>query len=260
LDARSTALSTLPSPFGQLLHQTNQKTLGGLEVVVVGSGEGDLPNHLGRAVDGFVHQLVAVAHPPGIPLHLPAPARGGDGGVVDDGVGPPACEDLADPVDLLLAAAVQGEHVALPEAEAEEGGGLHGGGAEEKQVGVLVVDAELARGVEGEVVVVEHGDYLGQQLTTFAQRQLVLQTKLARFLPEICCVGEKFDTFDNLLGGIMKMDRPLRVGREASQRLLTKARQDPGVVSQEEEAVALLRLHARHRLPLTTEQLVQEVD
>ena len=250
----------LPSSLGQLLHQTNQKTLGGLEVVVVGSGEGDLPNHLGRALDGLVHQLVAVAHPPGIPLHLPAPARGGDGGVVDDGVGPPACEDFADPVDLLLAAPVQGEQVALPEAEAEEGGGLHGGGAEEKQVGVLVVDAELARGVEGEVVVVEHGDYLGQQLTTFAQRQLVLQTKLARFLPEICCVGEKFDTFDNLLAGIMKMDRPLRVGREASQRLLTKARQDPGVVSQEEEAVALLRLHARHRLPLTTEQLVQEVD
>ena len=133
----------LPPSLRQLLDQTNQKTLGRLEVVVVGRGEGDLPNHLGRAVDGLVHQLVAVADPPGIPLHLPAPARGGDGGVVDDGVGPPAGEDLADPVDLLLAAPVQGEQVALAEAEAEEGGGLHGGGAEEKQVGVLVVDAQL---------------------------------------------------------------------------------------------------------------------
>jgi len=92
------------------------------------------------------------------------------------------------------------------DGEAEEGGGLHGGGAEEKQVGVLAVDAELARGVEGEVVVVEHGDYLGHQLATLAQRQLVLQTKLARFLPEICGVGEKFDTFHNLLTRIMEMD------------------------------------------------------
>ena len=55
--------------------------------------KGELSNHLGGTVHRPVHQLVAVAHPPRIPFHFPAPTGGGHGHVGGDGVGPPDDDD-----------------------------------------------------------------------------------------------------------------------------------------------------------------------